>query len=117
MNIGTDIIEVSRIEKLIIEKGDKFLKRIYTDKEIDYCESKGPNKYQHYAGRFAAKEAIMKAYGANKFNFKTIEIINNEDGMPKVELHSNLAVDEFIEIRVSISHIKDFATANAIVFF
>ena len=83
MHIGTDIIEVSRIEKLIIEKGDKFLKRIYTDKEIDYCESKGPNKYQHYAGRFAAKEAIMKAYGANKFNFKNIEIINNQNGLPK----------------------------------
>ena len=116
MHIGTDIIEVSRIEKLIIEKGDKFLKRIYTDKEIDYCESKGPNKYQHYAGRFAAKEAIMKAYGTNKFNFKTIEIINNEDGLPKVELLSNLDVDRFIKISVSISHIKDFATANAIVF-
>lgn len=116
MNIGTDIIEVSRIEKLIIEKGDKFLKRIYTDKEIDYCESKGPNKYQHYAGRFAAKEAIMKAYGVNKFNFKTIEIINNENGLPKVELHTNLDVDRFLKIRVSISHVKDFATANAIVF-
>ena len=58
----------------------------------------------------------MKAYGANKFNFKNIEIINNQNGLPKVELHSNLVDDRFIKIRVSISHIKDFATANAIVF-
>ena len=59
--VGTDIIEVNRIERLIKEKGGKFLNRIYTQNEIDYCESKGPNKYQHYAGRFAAKEAIYKA--------------------------------------------------------
>ena len=57
------------LEKLIREKGDKFLIRIFTDNEIRYCESKGPNKYQHYAGRFAAKESVMKAYGVNKFNF------------------------------------------------
>ena len=63
--VGTDIIEVARIEKLIKEKGDKFLNKIYTQREIDYCESKGPNKYQHYAGRFAAKEAITKAIGNN----------------------------------------------------
>jgi len=62
--VGTDIIEVSRIEKLINEKGDKFLNRIYTVNEIDYCESKGLNKYQHYAGRFAAKESTFKAVRA-----------------------------------------------------
>ena len=63
--VGTDIIEVGRIEKLIKEKGDKFLNKIYTQKEIDYCVSKGPNKYQHYAGRFAAKEAIFKTLTTN----------------------------------------------------
>ena len=116
MNIGTDIIEVSRIEKLIREKGEKFLIRIFTNNEIRYCESKGPNKYQHYAGRFAAKESVMKAYGVNKFNFKTIEIINDESGNPKVKLHSSLAINKLLKIKVSISHIKDFATANALVY-
>jgi len=114
MNIGTDIIEVSRIEKLIIEKGDKFLNRIYTKNEIKYCESKGPNKYQHYAGRFAAKEAIMKAYGSNTFNFKNIEIINNNLGTPKVELHAYPKKNKSSNIKISISHIKEFATATAV---
>ena len=62
--VGTDIIEVSRIEKVIKEKGEIFLNRIYTKDEIDYCESKGSNKYQHYAGRFAAKESTFKAVKA-----------------------------------------------------
>ena len=62
--VGTDIIEVSRIEKVIKEKGEIFLNRIYTKDEIDYCESKGLNKYQHYAGRFAAKESTFKAVKA-----------------------------------------------------
>ena len=86
--VGTDIIEVSRIEKLIKEKGDKFLNKIYTKNEIDYCESKGPNKYQHYAGRFAAKEAVFKVIESNRSNnddfglliFKDIQILNNDDG-------------------------------------
>ena len=85
--VGTDIIEVSRIEKLIKEKGNKFKNRIYTKKEIDYCESKGLNKYQHYAGRFAAKEAIFKVLGAKflkldsekSLTFKNIEILNKND--------------------------------------
>ena len=77
--VGTDIIEVSRIEKLIKDKGDKFLNRIYTKKEIDYCESKGPNKYQHYAGRFAAKEAVFKILSTKQLKFKNIEILNNDD--------------------------------------
>jgi holo-[acyl-carrier protein] synthase len=116
--IGTDIIEVSRIEKLIIEKGDKFLKRIYTQKEINYCSSKGPNKYQHYAGRFAAKEAVFKI-AAKKYlhgdtlKFKHIEILNEEDGTPYVNIIRNNFFSS-ISINISISHIKNYATAVAI---
>ena len=82
--IGTDIIEVSRIEKLIKDKEGKFLNRIYTQKEIDYCESKGPNKYQHYAGRFAAKEAVFKILRTKRLAFKSIEILNKDDGSPYI---------------------------------
>ena len=76
--VGTDIIEVARIENLIKEKGDKFLNKIYTQREIDYCESKGPNKYQHYAGRFAAKEAITKAIGNSppSLKLKRLNVFN-----------------------------------------
>ena len=63
MNIktGIDIIEISRIKENVDNLQDKFINRIYTDKEIEYCESKKKQKYQHYAARFAAKEAVFKA--------------------------------------------------------
>ena len=109
--VGTDIIEVARIEKVIKEKGEIFLNRIYTKDEIDYCESKGSNKYQHYAGRFAAKESIFKAVRAflrtypgtiprsdgstdylgimdMPLKFKDIQISNMEGGEPFVLFRS-----------------------------
>ena len=116
--IGTDIIEVSRIEKLIIDKGDKFLNRIYTQKEINYCSSKGLNKYQHYAGRFAAKEAVFKIVAKNylygkTLKFKNIEILNKEDGSPYVNIIHNKPFSS-TTISISISHIKKYATAVAL---
>ena len=57
--IGNDIIETERVKNLYEKYGDKFKKRVYTNKEIEYCEKKNTNKYQSYAGRFAAKEAIF----------------------------------------------------------
>ena len=114
--VGTDIIEVARIEKLIKEKGDKFLNRVYTKDEIVYCESKGPNKYQHYAGRFAAKEAIFKVAKYNNdvksLMFKDIEILNKANGSPYVNNHSEHVL--FSTIYISISHIKEYATAVAV---
>ena len=118
--VGTDIIEVSRIEKLIKEKGDKFLNRIYTKNEIDYCESKGLNKYQHYAGRFAAKEAVFKVLNGetdsgNSLIFKNIEILNKNDGAPYVNILDDIKVDCFdTNVDISISHIKKYATATAV---
>ena len=118
--VGTDIIEVYRIEKLIKEKGDKFLNRIYTKNEIDYCESKGLNKYQHYAGRFAAKEAVFKVLNGETVSegslaFKNIEILNKTDGAPYVNILDNIMIDCFdINVEISISHIKKYATATAV---
>ena len=118
--VGTDIIEFARIEKLIKEKGGKFLNRIYTKNEIDYCESKGLNKYQHYAGRFAAKEAVFKVLNGetdsgNSLTFKNIEILNKNDGTPYVNILDDIKVDCFdTNVDISISHIKKYATATAI---
>ena len=119
--VGTDIIEVSRIQKLIKEKGDKFLNRIYTKNEIDYCESKGLNKYQHYAGRFAAKEAVFKVLNGetvseSSLTFKNIEILNTNDGAPYVNISDDIMIDCFdmYNVDISISHIKKYATAIAI---
>ena len=77
---GVDIIEISRIKKDIEESGNKFLKRIYTDKEIQYCEARGKQKYNSYAGKFAGKEAIYKAlseYISFDYSWTDFEILNN----------------------------------------
>ena len=121
MNIscGTDIIEVDRIKKVIENLGNKFLNEIYTQKEIEYCESKNVTKYEHYAARFAAKEAIFKAaskFLKNKYDLKwqDMEIINDSNGRPYVNLVQGI-IKENIEIDISLSHIKDYAIANCVI--
>ena len=76
---GTDIIEIERIKKSIEEIGQRFIERIFTTEEIKYCESKKNQKYQHYAARFAAKEAVFKAISENldskyEIDWKDIEV-------------------------------------------
>lgn len=116
---GIDVIEVSRIENNIKKFGDSFLKRIYTDKEIEYCESKNVQKYQSYAGRFAAKEAVFKAISAflnNKFEieWKDIEVLNDKNGRPFVNyLGKDIGA---LNIDISISHVDSLAIANVIVY-
>lgn len=117
---GTDIIEIERIKNDVENFKDKFINRIYTEKEIEYCESKGVQKYQSYAARFAAKEAIFKAISdaiENKYSieWKDLEIINDNNGKPKVEIHNheNLKIDA---IDISLSHCKDYATAICMIF-
>ena len=120
---GTDIIEIDRIEKSIKQSGEKFLNRVYTEKEIQYCESKKGQKYQHYAARFAAKEAVFKALTIkieNKYEieWKDIEITNNEQGRPKVTLSPKIQEKlEILDMDISLSHCKNYATANVIMFF
>ena len=79
---GTDIIEIDRIKSSIENTGEGFLNRVYTKNEIQYCESKKTQKYQHYAARFAAKEAVFKAISPlleDKYSicWKDIEVQNN----------------------------------------
>jgi len=116
VGIGTDIIEVPRIEKLLT-KQKRFQGRIFTETEIAYCETK-KNKVQNYAARFAAKEAFLKAIGTGwrqGVSFKEIEIVNNERGKPEIFLSGKAR--EFADdlgitnIQVSLSHLKDFAIA------
>ena len=114
---GTDIIEVERIKESIEKLGDKFLNRVFTEKEIKYCEEKKITKYEHYAARFAAKEAIFKAISPlldNKFSidWTDIEILNDNQGRPYVlSAKDNL---NNINIDISLSHIKEYALATAV---
>ena len=114
---GTDIIEIDRIQKSIENKGEIFLNKIYTKNEIEYCESKKNAKYQHYAARFSAKEAIFKAISETledkyEITWTDVEIINDKNGKPKV----NFVNPKFkLQCEISISHCKNYATATAII--
>lgn len=114
--VGTDVIEVERVKKAM--EDNNFSLRVFTDKEIEYCETKNEKiKYQHYAARFAAKEAVFKAISPiindkYEIGWKNIEILKKEDGRPYVNL-LNVKIKK-IKIDISISHIRDVATATAI---
>ena len=114
---GCDIIEVSRIKEAMGTHG--FKERVFTNTEIEYCDSKGEEiKYQHYAARFAAKEAVFKAISKelkSKFaiGWKNVEIVKDENDRPIVNL-IDVDLDNKISIDVSISHVKEMAIATAI---
>lgn len=121
ISCGTDIIEVYRVRTSIENVGEKFLKKVFTDNEIRYCESKKTQKYQHYAGRFAAKEAVFKAISRqleDKYSvcWKDIEVENDSQGRPSVNLF-NVDMKKIENIDISISHCKSYATANVVVLF
>lgn len=116
---GTDIIEIDRIKDTIDEMGEKFLNRIFTKEEIKYCESKNKQKYEHYAVRFAAKEAAFKALSFNIQNkysvsWKNIEVANNEQGRPSLNI-KNIDLNNIESIDISLSHCKNYAVANVTV--
>lgn len=113
---GTDIIEIERIKKSIERSGEHFLNMIYTPKEIEYCESTRNAKYSHYAGRFAAKEAIFKAISSllsEKFeiSWKDAQVVNDENGNPRVEF-LNREFRQIESMDISISHCRDYAVAT-----
>ena len=116
---GTDIIEVSRIQK-VMERDTGFRDKIFTPGEIEYCETK-KNKFQHYAARFSAKESFLKAIGTGwrfGIRFADIEVYHDELGKPYIRLHGKakeLSADLSIsKINVSLSHLKELATAIVI---
>jgi holo-[acyl-carrier protein] synthase len=117
---GIDIIEISRIKESIEDMGEKFIQRVYTQKEIEYCESKKNAKYQHYAARFAAKEAFFKAisecFPKYEITWQDIEITNDINGRPKVELLKN-AISNIESIDISLSHCKEYAVANVTILY
>ena len=126
---GTDIIEIERIKKAIEENEienkkefkNLFLDKIYTLNEINYCESKGKMKYQHYAVRFAAKEAIFKAISnllkdKYELSWKNAEIINDDMGRPQVKFIniSKELEEKIVNIDISLSHSKEYAIAMVV---
>lgn len=117
--LGTDIIEVERLKASLENDGkDRFSERVFTPEEVLYCESKKTAKYQSYAARFAAKEAVSKAFGTGigeNACFNEIEIINDNKGKPFVRLYGR--AKNYYEslgaaaISISLSHCKEYAVA------
>jgi len=119
--IGTDLIEIDRIEKSITKFGDHFVDKIFTKLEKEYSNSKG-SPFQHYAARFAAKEAIAKALATpdNKgFSWQDIEVYNEPNGFPNARLFGKVKeiLGDDKELKISISHSDNYATCVAIVYY
>lgn len=116
--VGIDIIEVSRIRKSIEDYGISFTAKIFTDEEVKYCSEK-PNPFQHYAARFAAKEAFSKAAGTgwnSDFSWHEVEVINEPSGKPRLRLTGgSLKMFGQKRIFLSLSHSGDYVTAVVII--
>tara|TARA_B100001964_G_C13928011_1_gene463188 strand:+ start:233 stop:595 length:363 start_codon:yes stop_codon:yes gene_type:complete len=113
--IGTDIVTLSRIDKIIADKGQRFLSHVFTENEQSICNAK-VIPHIHYGGKFAAKEAIKKALLSSNIKknipLNNIEIQNRVDGAPKVILINNKEFSE--NLQVTISHTGEYAIATAI---
>ena len=120
IGIGADITECLRIARMIERHGELFINRVYTDEEIKYCQS-SKQATQHYTGRWAAKEAILKALGTGwrkGISWRDIEVRNEPSGRPVVAVRGGVkdVVEQLgiTEILVTISHCRTHATATAI---
>ena len=120
VRVGVDLIEIERVRRALERHGDGFRERCFTAGERAYCDSK-PNPPQHYAGRFAAKEAVLKVLGTGwrgGIAWTDVEVRPEPSGQPKIALSGEclrIAVERGISRwHVSISHIETHATASAI---
>ena len=120
VGLGTDIIEIVRIGEMIERHGELLLGRVYTDIEIAYCQKRRAS-YQHFAGRWAAKEAALKALGTGwgkGVSWRDVEIVSLPTGQPQIAVHGmvrELAVEMQIgEFLVTISHCRSYATATVV---
>jgi holo-[acyl-carrier protein] synthase len=110
--IGIDIIEIKRIEEAVNSLGDKFLRRIYTADEIDYCLRRKKMGFPELAARFAAKEAYAKSIGTGMrgIRWKDIETANNSKGKPIYKIKGKPAEN----CHLTLSHSRNYAVAMAV---
>jgi holo-[acyl-carrier protein] synthase len=120
VGLGVDIAEVPRVRQAIERRGQRFLRRVYTEREIAYCE-RFKNKFERYAGRFAAKEAAMKALGtgwSNGVRWVDVEVVREKGGRPTIELGGEAAkIAKKLGVKrisLSITHTEEQALAQVI---
>jgi holo-[acyl-carrier protein] synthase len=123
LGVGVDMVEVERIRQALEDAriGRRFRERVFTPQEIQYCENKRRGRYESYAGRFAAKEAVMKALGRGwsaTVRWLDIEVARARSGRPEIVLHDKTAmVAKQLGVRrwsLSITHTKDYGLAYVI---
>ena len=120
VGLGTNIVEIVRIGKMIERHGEIFLNRVFTEDEVRYCQRR-KECYQHFAGRWAAKEAVMKTLGTGfikGIGWQDIEVCSQKSGRPTINIRGgareyaeSIGIDEIL---ITISHCKLYATATAI---
>jgi len=120
---GVDIVSVERLEGAVRRHGDRFLNRIFTGGERVYCESKR-YKYEHYAARFAAKEAMMKAMEIrrkNRLHFREIEVKRRPTGKPEIFLSTKsyelFDLPKNVRIELSMAHERAYAVSSVVILF
>lgn len=118
--IGTDLVEVGRIEKIIQRWGERFTEKVYSQNEIDYCTCKAYPAI-HYAARFAAKESFLKSLGIGLgmgVSLKDIEVINNAQGNPQLKMNERiqkvLDTHGITSVHISMTHTREHAHAVVI---
>ena len=115
--IGTDIIEIRRMEKSVLSP--RFLEKVFSAEEQEYCEARGKQRIQSYAARWAAKEAFTKALGTGLSggSMAEIEILSGENGKPYLKLSEDWQkqLPKGARVHVSLSHVKEYATAECLI--
>lgn len=117
---GVDIVECARLAEIIDRHGERFLQRVFTPRELAYCRGR-KRRIEHLAGRFAAKEAVLKVLGTGwrgGINWTDVEVVNDASGRPQVVLAGRCRQIAdglgLADIAISISHTKDYAIGSAI---
>ena len=119
VRVGVDIIRVDRVARLVVENPG-ILDILYTGRELAYCLGKR-RRYEHLAARFAAKEAVLKAFGTGlgqRMRWTDVEVVNAVSGRPRVHLHGEVAIWSqqrgLADLDISLSHTADLAIAQAV---
>ncbi len=118
IGLGIDVVEIHRMNELIAKWDERFIEKVFTEQEIQYATAK-INSAQHYAGRFAVKEAVAKAIStgwSGGFRWKDVEVTNDNSGKPSVRLYGH--VKELLDgcnVFVSISHSENVIVAVAVI--
>ena len=116
LTTGVDIIEISRVRQVLERYGQRFLNRVFTPGEIEYCRGRAPN----LAARFAAKEAAMKALGTGYrgVSWKDVEVVREQSGAPSIQLHGRAESRAqrlgLQEMALSLSHSREYAVASVV---